>query len=379
MRALVFTDEALASYAGQFVWFSMDVDKPENAMLREKFSTRVLPTYFVVDPEDESVALRWVGGATVSQLGEILEDGRLAIAGGGVASEANQTLTRADLLYGEGNNVEAAEEYARALTQAPENWPQYGRAAESLLLALYLEEDYQRAAMLASGAYPKVRGTPSAVNIAVTGLDCALSIEGDDPRRQFLVESLEQAALEALADESIAVSADDRSSLYGVLVSARDEAGDEEGARKMATEWSAFLEDAASKAATPDQRAIYDSHRLSVYLELDQPERAAAVLEESERDFPEDYNPPGRLAIAYKAMERWDDALAASDRAIEKSYGPRRLRYMTNKAGIYEAMGDVESARNTLEEAVAAAEALPEGQRSESRTARIRSQLGALE
>jgi len=71
--------------------------------------------------------------------------------------------------------------------------------------------------------------------------------------------------------------------------------------------------------------------------------------------------------------------LAASDRAIEKSYGPRQLRYMTNKAGIYEAMGDVESARKTLEEAVAVAEALPEGQRSENRTARIRNQLDALE
>jgi tetratricopeptide (TPR) repeat protein len=147
----------------------------------------------------------------------------------------------------------------------------------------------------------------------------------------------------------------------------------------MATEWSAFLEDAASKAATPEQRAIYDSHRLSVYLELDQPERAATMLEESEQEFPGDYNPPGRLAIAYKAMERWDDALAASDRAIERSYGPRRLRYMTNKAGIYEAMGDIESAKETLGEAIAAAEALPEGQRSESRTEGIRKQLAALE
>jgi tetratricopeptide (TPR) repeat protein len=381
MRAYVFTDEALASHAGQFVWFGMDVDKAENASLREKFPSRALPTYFIVNPRDESVALRWVGGATVPQLQQILDDGLLAVAGGAGKGdlEVDRTLARADLLYGEGKNAEAAEEYARALTQSPEDWRQEGRAVESLLLALYLEGDYQRAAMLAQGAYPDLRGTTSAVNVTVTGLDCALSISGDDPHRQFLVDGLEQAAREVLADPDIVTAADDKSSLYGVLVSAREEAGDEEGAREVAIEWAAFLEDAAAAAETPEQRAVYDSHRLSVYLELGEPERAVPMLEQSERDFPEDYNPPGRIAVAYKEMKRWEDALAASDRAIEKSYGPRQLRYISNKAAIYEDSGDIESAKRTLEEAIARAEALPEGQRSESRTARLKDKLASLD
>lgn len=381
MREFVFTDESLASYAGQFVWFAMDVDKAVNAKLREKFPARALPTYLVVEPEEESIALRWVGGATVDQLKSILDDGHLAAMGadreGG--SEADQALGRADLLYGEGNNADASEEYARALADAPEDWPPYGRAVESLLLALYLESDYQRAAMLASGAYPKLRGTASAVNVAATGLDCAISMPPDNPHREFLVEILEKAAFEVLEDESIAVSHDDRSSLYGVLAYSREEAGDEEGAKELAAEWSKFLEKAAAEAETPEQRMVFDSHRLSVYLELDQPERAVTMLEQSERDSPDDYNPPGRIALAYKAMERWDDALAASDRAIDRSYGPRQLRYISNKAGIYEAMGDVASAKRTLELAVAAAEALPEGQRSERRTERIKKQLEELE
>ncbi|TMQ64301.1 MAG: tetratricopeptide repeat protein [Candidatus Eisenbacteria bacterium] len=102
------------------------------------------------------------------------------------------------------------------------------------------------------------------------------------------------------------------------------------------------------------------------------------MLEASERDFPEDYNPPARLATAYKAMKRWDDALAASDRALARAYGPRKLRLLQTRSEIQIGRGDAAAARRTLEEAVAMAEALPEGQRSESTIASLKKQLSAL-
>ena len=71
------------------------------------------------------------------------------------------------------------------------------------------------------------------------------------------------------------------------------------------------------------------------------------MLEASERDLPDDYNPPARLAAAYKAMKRYDDALAASDRALAKAYGPRKIGILQTRADIYTAQGDVPSARKT--------------------------------
>ena len=149
--------------------------------------------------------------------------------------------------------------------------------------------------------------------------------------------------------------------------------------RQTAEEWAAFLERAAAAAATPEQRTVFDSHRLSACLQLGQPERAVAFLQASERDLPDDYNPPARLALAYRAMERWDDALAASDRALAKAYGPRRLSILQTRADIYMGKGDKEAARRTLQDAVAAAEALPSGQRSESVIATIRKKLEAIQ
>src|SRR5512132_1406398 len=133
MRAYVFTDRSLARHAGQFVWLSIDTEKPGNASFLTKYPVEAWPSYFVLDPGTEKVAVRWVGGATVGQVRKILEDGRAAVRGKENGVEA--VLARADALYGEGRNADAVREYREALSRAPAGWPRYGRAVESLLFA----------------------------------------------------------------------------------------------------------------------------------------------------------------------------------------------------------------------------------------------------
>src|SRR3989442_4500881 len=80
MRAYVFADPALARRAGQFVWLELDTEKSKNASVAKRLGIPALPTFFILDPGTEEVALRWVGGATVAQLDRILDDGRTAVA-----------------------------------------------------------------------------------------------------------------------------------------------------------------------------------------------------------------------------------------------------------------------------------------------------------
>jgi tetratricopeptide (TPR) repeat protein len=134
----------------------------------------------------------------------------------------------------------------------------------------------------------------------------------------------------------------------------------------------------AAKAPTADARAVFDSHRLSAYLALGQPERAVPMLEASEKAMPDDYNPPARLATAYKAMKRWDDAAAASDRALAKAYGPRRLLVLRTRADIELGRADTTAARRVLSEALTTAKGFPEGQHSERSIAAIQKSLDAL-
>ena len=377
MRAFVFTDETLASLAGRFVWLAVDVEKSKNAPVRKKFPVQALPTYFVVDPTNETVILRWVGGASVSQLRQMLGNARQVFERRGPPEE--QVLARADRLYGEGKSAEAAAAYREALSAAPADWPHYSRAVESVLFALSQSGDHATCARVAHEAYPRLRGTPSSANVAASGLDCALSLPAQDSLRAKLVAEFEGYAREVVSNSKLVLAADDRSGVYGTLVGARQDAGDSTGAKQVAEEWASFLDAEAARAKTPEGRAVFDSHRLGAYLELGEPERALPMLQASERDLPDDYNPPARLATAYKAMKRWDEALAASDRALEKAYGPRKILILRTRSEIYQGRGDAAAARRTLEEAVRFAEALPEGQRSEATIASLKKRLEAFQ
>lgn len=376
MRAYVFTDESLTSEAQRFVWFDLDTEKPQNAALKKRLSIVAIPTYFVIDPKDERVMLRWVGGATVAQLHQMLGDALAMRAP--AASGADQAMERAERLYGEGKSADAAAAYRATLEAAPAGWPQYGRAVESELFALTDAQDFLGAADLARDALPKLRTTSSAANVASSGLNAAVALPANDSTRPQRIEFFEKATREVLSDPTLRMAGDDRSGAYIALLDARHDVGDSTGAKRVAWEWATMLESAAARANTADERAVYDSHRLSAYLELGKPDKAIPMLIASEKALPNDYNPPARLAMAYQALGQYDEALAAADRALAKAYGPRKLRIYQTRADILNAQGNAAEARQTLEEALATAQGLPEGQRSEATINAIKKKIEKL-
>ena len=383
MRAYVFTDKSLTRQAGRYVWLAINTEKASNAALTKRLGVPALPTYFIVAPADEHVALRWVGGASLPQLVKLLDDGRVAVAASAspatpATTPAGRALARADRAYGTADWEGAAKAYEEALAAAPAGWPPYARAVESLMFALNETGDNARLVSVARDAYPRLRRTASAANVAGSGLEAAIARPDTAPGRAAAIAEFESHCREVLADPSLTMAGDDRSALYIALLDARQDAKDDAGAKQVAGQWAAMLEAEAARAKTPDARAVYDSHRLSAYMELGEPERAIPMLEASERDLPNDYNPPARLAIAYRALKRWNEALAASDRAFAKAYGPRQLGMYQVRADIYAGLADTTAARATLERAIAFADSLPPGQRSDKTIAGLRKKLESL-
>lgn len=377
MRAFVFTDPALTSRAGQFVWLELNVDDERNAALRERLTLDALPTFYVLNPADESVVMRRVDGMSVGEMVAFLDEVRVAAAGPAPASPLEAALLRADRLNGEGKKKEAAAAYREALDQAPPGWPPYGRSVVALLFVHQMLKEDAKCLALAREALPRLSGAPASVMVARSGLDCALGLGREDASRAAAIAEMEAATRKTVADASLGAAADDVSSSYLSLIQARKDASDAAGARADAEAWASFLEAQAAAAKTPEQRAVFDSHRLSAYLELKQPERAIPMLQASEKDLPDDYNPPSRLAVAYMAMKKPDEALAASNRALPKVAGPRRVQVLQRRSDIFAAKGDAVAAREALEQALASAEALPAGQRSEGQIQALKKKLEA--
>jgi tetratricopeptide (TPR) repeat protein len=377
MQAYVYTDKSLDPYASRFVWLSLNTEAAENAEFLKRYPIPALPTLLVLDPKRNEVTLRYVGGANIAQVRSMLDDAETRHRSRATLVSDEQ-LAEADRLAADGKHEEAARSYEAAIQSAPKKWPRLGRSAESLLFSLSMMKNPERCATRALSLYSRVKGTVSSANVAAIGLSCATQLESEHAQRVTLLDALEKATQEVFANPKIVLSDDDRSGLYIALIEARDAAGDEEGTIGLQAAWAEFLEQAAARAKTAQQRAVYDSHRVSAYLELGMPEKAIPMLEQSERDFPDDYNPPARLALAYNAMKDYDKALAASDRALSRVYGPRKLSVLSVRADIFSGKGDPKAARETIAEAIEYAKALPEGQRSATRIAAMEKRLAAM-
>ena len=373
MRTFVFTDRALERQAGRFVWLSINTERDRNAEFLDKYPIEAYPTMLVIDPESEQAVLRWVGSATVPQLEKLFDDGEHAYANKG--SGADASLASADRLQGAGKKAEAVAAFKDALAKAPPGWPPRDRAVESLLGLLGRKETAQECVDLARAELPKER-SPHYANVAGSGLDCATSLEG--PAKAAAVAEFEAAVRSALAPPRLDIPGDDISGLYATLLGARKDADDKEGAKKVAAEWLAFLDAEAARATTPEGRAVYDSGRLNAALESGEPAHAIPMLEQSEKDLPQDYNPPARLAIALNELGRYDDALAATDRAMKLVYGPRKIQIFVTKARIYDKKGDKESAKSAVKDAIAYAESLPKSQVSSRGIESLKSRLAKL-
>src|SRR5439155_14045134 len=206
MRAFVFTDKSLARHAGRFVWLEIDTEKASNAGFRRKFPVQALPTFFVVDPADEKVAVRWVGGMTVAQVDRLASSDPLAAKPGGHGTDA--LLARADSLYGEADNAGAAAAYEQVLAVIPHDGPRYTRAVDALLFALSESDSAEQCVKFAHDALPRLAGTPSMASAAASGLDCALRLPADHADRAARIAEFEGACRAVLADTTLDIAAD---------------------------------------------------------------------------------------------------------------------------------------------------------------------------
>jgi thioredoxin-like negative regulator of GroEL len=361
MKSYVFPDPALRGFASRFVWLSVDTERQENAPLVAKLGVRSLPTFYVIEPVSERPVIAWPGSLTAPELAVLLEDAELAARRDGTGGEATVALLRGHQAAAAGNMAEAIAAYRAALDAAPPDWTRRPEAVDALVTRL--ADDEQRGACVTLGAdqAPQLPPGTALADVLRAAIGCAEGLPKSAAEHARLAE-LASLGEHVAADLQEPILADDRSDLYDFVLQAvkdsRDE-GREAAMNRVAHAWAAFLDDQASRAPSPAARAVFDAHRLLAYIALGQPGRAVPMLEQSERDFPEDFNPPARLARALLLSKRYVEALSAVNRALARGYGPRKLTLWSLEADILEAQKDRPAARRALEQALHYARSIP--------------------
>ena len=358
MKSYVFPDPALGRFGARFVWLSIDTEREGNAALVSKLGVRVLPTLYVLDPTTEQPVLAWPGSLTAPELSLLLEDAELATSKGGSGGEAATALVRGQQATAAGRIDEAIDAYRAALTMAPPDWSRRPQVVDAIVTSLADAKQLGSCVTTGADEAPRLPPGTALADVLRAAMGCAQDLPADAPERKHLA-ALTTLAESVVSDASQPILADDRSDLYDYVVHALHDLGRADESRQVAQGWATFLEAQATRAPTPAARAVFDAHRLLAYLALGTPERAVPMLDQSQRDFPADYNPPARLAMAYLQLKRFDDALAAVKRALARAYGPRKLRLWSLEADIHEARKDRASARAALREALDFARTVP--------------------
>jgi tetratricopeptide (TPR) repeat protein len=358
MKSYVFPDPALRRFASRFVWLSLDTERDESSALVTRLGVKVLPTLYVLDPATEKPVLAWPGSLTAVELAPLLDDAATAATHGDAGGQAAAALLQGHQASAAGKLDEAITAYRAAIAAAPPEWPRRPQAVDSLVTRL---ADAKQQAACVTTAADEAPHMPPGTALADTlraAISCADDLPKAAPERARLAD-LATLGEKVASDLSQPILADDRSDLYDYVVDALKGLGRKEDGARVARAWSAFLDDQAAKAPSPEARAVFDAHRLLAYMATGRPELAVPMLQQSERDFPDDYNPPARLAAAYLKMRRYDDALASVKQALDRAYGPRKLRLWSLQADVYEAKGDRTAARRSLREALDFAGSVP--------------------
>ena len=286
-------DASLTRYAGRFVWLELDFDRPGNQPFIARNHIEYTPTLLIVDPHDEHVIAKQLGGLALPEMKGFLDN----------AADPGRALA-AQLWTMKANDPKCAE--------------------------------------LALANAPKMKRDASFARVVLAAMRCS------DPASPSW-KTVESLAIEAI--DSPATLRDHRFQIYQQFMAKARAGNDHATLQKWGDRWLAEI--ASIKPADDDERSALDVARDDAASLLEQPERVIPALIESERAMPDNYNAPLRLAQMQLDAKHYDEAIAAVDRGLQHVTGPLgRMWLLETKGEAQEAKGDRAAALRTLDEAL---------------------------
>ena len=377
MQRFVLSDPGMKPVAGAVVWSSVETEREGNKAVVEKFPLDAWPTFLLVDPDTQAVLGRFLGSGTVQDIRAFVQEGARAYREQGKPPDAASAAQRdGDAARIRGDLPAAAEAYGRAVRLSRQDDPQRPERLNLFLAALMRAGDFRTCVQ--TGLQEAHEAPPSAVgsDFLTYAFHCAEELPQGDPGRARMHALAISRLREILAVRGAPLSVDDRSDALANLAEMLDAKRLHREAVAVMKKRARLLEGAAAAAPDATMASTFDAHRVDTYLYLKQPAKAERLLAQRERQMPQDYNPPARLARVLFERKKLPQAEAAIDRALSKmDRGQRRVGILALKADILRAQG--KSADAVLREQLEVLRALPLPQRRPDEEAAIERKLAS--
>ncbi len=377
MQRYVLSDPGMAPVADQVVWLSIETETEKNKPVVEKYPVDAWPTFLIVDPDGEKVLGRWLGSASLRDLRAFVQEGVRAYRARGKAEPAEAAQRRGDAARIRGDQKASAEAYGRAVAlskpgdpRRPERLDLYANA----LRKLRTPEAGRTCVQLALREMGNTGDSNLATDFLSFADTCAEQLpEGDAEAVQLRSASIDRLR-EVLAKKDAPLAVDDRSDALANLAELLDRAGRHPEALQAMRERAQVLEKAAAAAPDATLASTFDPHRMDTYMYLQELPKAEALLAQREKEMPDDYNPPARLARVLFEEKKLPEAEAAVDRALAMMpRAQRRVGVLGLKAKILEAQG--KPVDGVLKEQLDVLRSLPSPQKSPEQERKIEDRL----
>src|SRR5438477_1645870 len=372
MKRFVFPDPGLRPVKDAVVWLAIDSENPKNNAFLDRFPLDAWPTFLVIEPRGERVVGRWVGAASVNDFRAFVQEGARA-AGSEKHDAATAALHKGYEARAKGDFASAASDYRKALELTRKDDP--ARPERLVLLSMALlhaktPEAARECVQLGLREMDHAGDTSVATDFLATADGCAQRLPADDPQVAKLREKSIARLTRLIANADAPLSADDRSDAQSSLKDFLEAAGRHEEAVRVMRARAKLLEGAAASAPNPALGSTFDAHRTETYLYLGEAQKAEQLLSDREKQMPDDYNPPARLARVLFEQGKLPEAEAAVDRALAKmTRGQRRVGVLGLKARILEKRGKPTAA--VMQEQLEVFQELPKTQRSPEQEAQL--------
>ncbi|HZR06998.1 MAG TPA: thioredoxin family protein [Myxococcales bacterium] len=363
MQRFVLSDPGMGPVADAVVWTSVETERERNKAVVEKYPVDAWPTFLIVDPESGAVLGRFLGSGTVQDLRAFVQDGVRGYHEKGRAADPAWAAQReGDAARNRGDLQATAAAYGRAVKLSKPDDPQRPERLNLYLSALNRSKEYRtcvRTGLL------EARNTPASAlgaDFQSHAYSCAEKLPKGDAEAARMHELAIARLREILARDDAPLAPDDRSDALASLSEMLDAKGAHPEALAAMRQRAEVLEKAAAAAPDATLASTFDAHRTETYLYLGEPAKAERLLAQREKEMPEDYNPPARLARVLFEEKKLEAAEAAVDRALAKmDRGQRRVGILALKANILQAEG--KSTTAVLREQLDVLRSLPRTQR----------------
>ena len=375
MQRDVLQDPALRSYEDRVVFAAVDTDKPAAAPFVARFPLKVWPTFFVIDPANDQVLALHGGSLSWPELRAFLDEALLSRDPARAADPQVKALLAGHQASTKKEHAAAAGFYVDAAGLPG------SRSAEATIAAMRsyaAGNDDAGCITFGLRSLNTLQTSSSSSDLVAYLLSCAGHLKDGDPHKAPALTAA-RARLEQLTTTTPAgASVDDRADTLALLADAAKDQGDLAAHAAAHVKRLALLEADANSHADVDDARVHDYARMNSYLALGRGDDAVNLLRKRTQQLPDSYEAWARLASALHQLKRHDEARPAAQRAIELSYGPRRLRYRTLLADIEQARTDPAGERAAVQALVDDAASLPPGQRDDAAVDAARQRLAGL-